>query len=169
MRENGYAAVTSRALAARAGLKAQLVHYYFRTMDDLFLALFQRVASALFARQTQILESEQPLQALWDLTSDPKGVVLGYEFVALANHRKAIRAQIAEFGDRFREGHVKIVARILKERSESKRGTRAALPPIVYAVLLDSVARVLSLESALGMSVGHAQTLAAIQRFIRNA
>ena len=38
MRESGYAAVTSRRLAAKAGLKPQLVHYYFRTMDDLFLA-----------------------------------------------------------------------------------------------------------------------------------
>ena len=33
--EEGYAAVTSRRVGARAGLKPQLVHYYFRTMDDL--------------------------------------------------------------------------------------------------------------------------------------
>ena len=39
MREEGYAAVTSRRVAQRAGLKPQLVHYYFRTMDELFLAL----------------------------------------------------------------------------------------------------------------------------------
>ena len=39
MREEGYAAVTSRRVAAKAGLKPQLVHYYFRTMDDLFIAL----------------------------------------------------------------------------------------------------------------------------------
>ncbi len=44
MLEEGYAAVTSRRLADRAGLKPQLVHYYFRTMDDLFLAVFRRRA-----------------------------------------------------------------------------------------------------------------------------
>ena len=38
--EEGYAAVTSRRVAAKAGLKPQLVHYYFRTMDDLFVAVF---------------------------------------------------------------------------------------------------------------------------------
>ena len=42
--EEGYAAVTSRRVAERAGLKPQLVHYYFRTMEDLFLAVFRRRA-----------------------------------------------------------------------------------------------------------------------------
>lgn len=44
MIEEGYVAVTSRRVAERAGLKPQLVHYYFRTMDDLFLAVFVRRA-----------------------------------------------------------------------------------------------------------------------------
>ena len=44
MLEEGYAAVTSRRVAAQAGLKPQLVHYYFRTMDDLFLAAYRRRA-----------------------------------------------------------------------------------------------------------------------------
>ena len=38
--EEGYAAVTSRRLGARAEVSAQLVHYYFRTMDDLFVEVF---------------------------------------------------------------------------------------------------------------------------------
>jgi TetR/AcrR family transcriptional regulator len=44
MREEGYAAVTSRRVASKAGLKPQLVHYYFRTMDDLFLAILEQGA-----------------------------------------------------------------------------------------------------------------------------
>ena len=44
--EEGYAAVTSRRVAEKAGLKPQLVHYYFRTMEDLFLAVFRRRAEA---------------------------------------------------------------------------------------------------------------------------
>ena len=40
--DEGYAAVTSRRVAEKAGLKPQLVHYYFRTMDDLYLAVFRR-------------------------------------------------------------------------------------------------------------------------------
>ena len=44
MLDDGYAAVTSRRVADKAGLKPQLVHYYFRTMDDLFEAIFRRRA-----------------------------------------------------------------------------------------------------------------------------
>ena len=47
MRDEGYAAVTSRRVAEQAGLKPQLVHYYFRTMDDLFLEMFRRGADRM--------------------------------------------------------------------------------------------------------------------------
>src|SRR6187399_1014731 len=50
MVEEGYAAVTSRRVAAKAGLKPQLVHYYFRAMDDLYLEVFRRRADENFAR-----------------------------------------------------------------------------------------------------------------------
>jgi AcrR family transcriptional regulator len=38
MREEGYGALTSRHVAARAGLNQQTVYYYFETMDGLLLA-----------------------------------------------------------------------------------------------------------------------------------
>ena len=39
LREDGYAALSARSVAERAGLKHQLVYYYFATMDDLLLSL----------------------------------------------------------------------------------------------------------------------------------
>ena len=44
IRDQGYAAVSTRKVAAKAGLKPSLVHYYFPTTDDLFLAVFRRGA-----------------------------------------------------------------------------------------------------------------------------
>ena len=41
MLEEGYAAATSRRVAAKAGVKPALVHYYFPSMDDLFLAVLR--------------------------------------------------------------------------------------------------------------------------------
>ena len=63
MREEGYASVTSRRVATRAELKPQLVHYYFRTMDDLFLALLQRGAEQNRERLEGALASSDPLGA----------------------------------------------------------------------------------------------------------
>src|ERR1700732_219330 len=95
MLEEGYAAVTSRRLADKAGLKPQLVHYYFRTMDDLFLEVFRRRATENAARVDRALAADDSLRALWQLNADPRGAAFTMEFVALANHRKAIRAEIA--------------------------------------------------------------------------
>src|SRR5580700_3956536 len=94
MLEEGYAAVTSRRVAAQAGLKPQLVHYYFRTMDDLFLAVFRRRAEENVTRAERALATDGSLRALWQLNADPRGARFNIEFVALANHRKAIRTEM---------------------------------------------------------------------------
>ncbi len=71
MVEDGYAAVTSRRVAAKAGLKPQLVHYYFRTMDDLFVALVPPGRRAEPRAPGQGPRVAQPLRALWSFSSDP--------------------------------------------------------------------------------------------------
>ena len=160
MLEEGYAAVTSRRVAAAAGLKPQLVHYYFRTMDDLFLALFRRRAEQGLERQARAFESEQPLWAVWELSRDPRGNALTMEFTALANHRKEIRAELAASAERYRCE--------LREGLETvfeRYGVRAEeLPPLVCTILLTSLSRVLVIEhETLGMTTGHAETLAFVE------
>ena len=73
--EEGYAAVTSRRVAERAGLKPQLVHYYFRTMEDLFLEVFRRRAEEGLGVLRTALKSPQPLWALWRFSTSrrPRG------------------------------------------------------------------------------------------------
>jgi AcrR family transcriptional regulator len=161
--EEGYAAVTSRRVAAAAGLKPQLVHYYFRTMDDLFLDVFRRRADEGLARLTQTLNSDQPLQALWDQATDPRGTALTVEFTALANHRKAVRAEIARYAERFREQQAAGLAKALQRAGIDLE----TLPPVVLSVLLTSVSVILVMEQALGMSVGHAETVELVERYLR--
>jgi AcrR family transcriptional regulator len=163
MLEEGYAAVTSRRVAAEAGLKPQLVYYYFRTMDDLFLALFRRRAEQGIERQVQALGAPQPLWALWDLSRDSRGTALTMEFIALANHRKAIRAEIASVAERLRVEQVAGLESVL-----SGYGLRPEqCPPVVFAVLLSSVSRFLVIErEALGMSTGHDATVAFVEAFL---
>ena len=66
MCDEGYAAVSSRRVAEVAGLKSQLVHYHFGTMNNLFLALFRRAEEDFLARQVLSLTSTTPLRSLWE-------------------------------------------------------------------------------------------------------
>jgi AcrR family transcriptional regulator len=163
MLEEGYAAVTSRHVADKAELKPQLVHYYFRTMDDLFLALFRRRAEQGLERQAEALASAQPLWALWDLSRDPRGTSLTMEFIALANHRKAIRAEIASAAERFRAQQVGGLEAVLERYGV---GTERC-PPMVFTVLMSSISRFLVIERVtLGMSTGHEETVAYVEDFL---
>ena len=132
--EEGYAAVTSRRVAAQAGLKPQLVHYYFRTMDDLFLEVFRRRAEENLARFERA-DRRRRLAARTSGGSTPTRAARPsrIEFVALANHRKAIRAEIARYAERFRAAQVEAVARRARRAAASPR---TQMPPIV-ALLAD--------------------------------
>jgi TetR/AcrR family transcriptional regulator len=163
MLSEGYAAVTSRRVAAQAGLKPQLVHYYFRTMDDLYLAVYRRRAEQGLERQAQALASAQPLWALWDLNRDPRGTTLTMEFTALANHRKAIRSEIAASARRYREAQREGI-RIAFARDGVDL---EAYPPMVCAVLMTSISRILIIEEeSLGMSSGHVETVAFVEDWL---
>ena len=163
MLEEGYAAVTSRRVAEKADLKPQLVHYYFRTMDDLFLAAFRRRAEKGLEQQAQALQSSQPLWALWRFSTDPAATAITMEFVALANHRKALKAEIAYYAERFREEQQKALTTALQ-----RYGIDAAqVPPLVWSVLMTSVSQILVMERALGMSAGHAETVEFVERYLR--
>src|ERR1044071_8381096 len=69
MLEEGYAAASSRRVAAKAGGKPALVHYYFPSMDDLFLAVLREGAETNLYRQREALAGDAPLHALWKLNN----------------------------------------------------------------------------------------------------
>ncbi len=161
LRESGYAAVTSRKVAAKAGLKPQLVHYHFRSMDELFLEVYREWAASQIARLESIAESEYPLRGMWELTLDARGALLN-EFIALANHRKDIQQEIAEFGNRYRQTQIGIMDKILKHKGND------GFPwsPGFAAILLNALARSLASESEVGITEGHGETLAIVERFM---
>jgi AcrR family transcriptional regulator len=160
MIEEGYAAVTSRRVAAKADLKPQLVHYYFRSMDDLFLALVRRGAEQNLQRQARALASPQPLRALWAFSSDPMGTTLAMEFSALANHRKAIRTELATYAEQFRQLQSEALASVFGAYGIDPE----EFPPEAVLVLITSISRLLVLEETLGMTTGHAEMRALVER-----
>lgn len=162
VREEGYAAVSSRKVAVRAGLKSQLVHYYFRTMDDLFLALFHRVEAEHFRRLSEAVASKHPLRALWAFSIDVDGPRLTHEFMALAAQRGVIRREMARSAKRTRSIQCALLQRVLEERYVGK----TQIAPLVLSVLFTGAARVMVSEQPLGISVGHAETVAFIEGYL---
>jgi AcrR family transcriptional regulator len=162
MLEEGYAAVTSRRVAAGAGVNAGLVYYYFGTMDELFIAVFRRRAEWMLQRQAEALRSEHPLRALWEVTRNEAATVLNLEFLALGNHRKAIRTEIQAYSRRFRADQLSALATALDDSGIDPE----AWPPGFVALVIDGMARFLRIEEVYDLDIGHHETLATFERLL---
>jgi AcrR family transcriptional regulator len=157
MVEGGYAAVSSRKVAEAAGVKPPLVHYYFATMDDLFLAVFRRLGESGLAAQADVLSAPDPVRAMWAAVGDPQREALNFEFVALANHRPKVKAEIARYAELFRVQQAEAMARVLPAELVS---------PLAAAVFMTCVSRTLLSERALGVTLGHPETLALVEQLL---
>jgi AcrR family transcriptional regulator len=162
MLEEGYAAATSRRVAAKAGVKPALVHYYFPTMDELYLAVFRRGAAVYLERQQEALSSDRPLHAFWDTLTEPKDTRLLLEFMGLANHRKEIRAEITAWSERWREMQITALNFIVREHGLDT----TEFPPAGLAVVIAAIGRTLILEQGLGTSGGHEEAVALVRRLL---
>lgn len=134
-------------MAGKAGVRPALVHYYFSSMDDLFVAVLRAGAERTLQRQRQAVTGDEPLHALWRLNST-QGAQLMLEFMALANHRKAIRTEIAAYAERYGE----MEAAALTEAMRAHGVDMQEFPPVVMSMILTSLARIMPEE--LGSRVG---------------
>src|SRR3954470_321442 len=157
--EEGYAAATSRRVAAQAGVKPALVHYYFPSMDDLFVAVLRHKAESNLQRQRQAMAESEPLHALWQL-SGAQDAQLFTEFLAMANHRKAIRSEIVSYAMRFRDIEEGAMTLALKARGIDLE----SFPPVVMSMIMGSLARMVLHEQGLGITRGHDEARAFIER-----
>ncbi|MGW0179352.1 TetR/AcrR family transcriptional regulator [Nocardia sp. NPDC003345] len=159
IREEGYAAATSRRVAAVAGVKSALVYYYFPTMDDLFVAVMRAGGEKALDRMRHALTADDPLQVLWEINTDPRFTQLNTEFMALANHRKPVGAELKVFAERVRDIETAAVTVVLRSRGVDI----AEFPPVVVSMLLTGAARILCNEGAVGMRQGHAELRAFVE------
>ena len=163
MRNEGYAAVSSRRVAERAGSKTMPVHYHFGSMDDLFLALYRRSEDKHFNRLTKALTSATALRDLWELGRDPADSGLIGEYLALANHRPALREEVARSGERVRAIETAIIASTLKKGGQPQFGDAS---PAVLAFILEAVCRTLVAERALGIEAAHAEIESFVEQIL---
>jgi AcrR family transcriptional regulator len=163
MKEEGYPAVTTRRLASQLGVSNQLVHYYFRTMDDLFLSLMRRRAEANLHGLLKALGAENPLRALWAFNSDPESMKLAIEFVALTNHRKLISEESGRHAEQIRALETETLSRVLSDHGVEAK----TLPAVCLAVMMSSLPRTMAMEAGFGVSLGHRETLELVEGYLR--
>jgi len=164
MLEEGYAGVSSRKVSLRAGLKSKILHYYFATMDDLFIAAFQRREDEHFARFAGAAASATPLRDLWSLAIGSANSKLYLEFNALASHRPKVREFIARSNTRDRISMTTALQSVLRKNGiDTKR-----FPPGVIATVIAGMARVFATDKALGTEEGHAGVLEIVELILNN-
>jgi len=147
----GHPAFSARRIADHAKLKPQLVHYYFRSMDELVVAVFHRTAAEYFKFHDEALSSPSPVRAIWNLNSHLPVARLMLEFVALGKRYPLLREEMRASGEAFRKLQVEAI-----ESCYRQRGLGEGLPcPEALAMLLSALARSLVIEESVGVSTSH--------------
>jgi AcrR family transcriptional regulator len=157
--EEGCDAVTARRLAEALGLKRQIVHYYFRSIEDLIIAVIRRQGEALREHLAAALEQGESQATLWEPGSTTPAAT--FEFMAMATRREGVRAEVSRYMEEFR----RMRADALAKRQVNKRVGHDA-PPLAVATILTAVGQALALEEAIGVSLGHAETRAYVERWL---
>lgn len=164
MLEEGYASVTYRVVAAKAGVTPSLVQYYFPTLDDIFIAAIRRYSERGLAHLTELLEhrTDDPLRAVWEYSWDEATGAMITEFMALGNHRKSIRAEIAAVTENVRKRQLD--ALVAKFGKDAKPIGDLSLPAL--QLLMSGLPKFLNLEEGIGVKSAHAEVTEAFERYI---
>lgn len=162
IRDEGYASVSTRRVAARAGLKPSLVHYYFPTTDDLLVEVSRQGAAQSDRMIEEALASDDPLRALWGFFIDTSRVAMALEFMALANHRPAVREYMPQHSEEMRARQVEILKHMLGDRLDRLDGFDAA----GFSVVLAGIGRAVVMEQGLGVKTGHAEAIRIVEGWL---
>jgi AcrR family transcriptional regulator len=164
MLDDGYAAVTYRAVAAKGGVTAGLVQYYFPSLDDVFIAAIRRRTAQNLERLHDLLQAdpERPLHVLWEYSSEESTAALTTEFLALCNHHKNIGSEIASFTDEVRSLQLDTLA----TASVGRGAGLGELPVEVLLFVLTGIPKLLRLEESVGVSSTHSEVIRAFEHYL---
>jgi AcrR family transcriptional regulator len=165
----GYAAITTRNVAEEAGVNHGLVHYYFGSMEELFLQTLERYTARLTKRQREMYAAPLPFLEKWraamryldeDLESGYQKV--WFELQAMAWNRPPMRTRIARTHGSWLEVLRPAFAAGMDELGIDRRQFSAEAMVALVATFNQGVI----LERLSGADSGHAVLLASIDRWL---
>jgi AcrR family transcriptional regulator len=167
----GYARISTRRLAQEAGVNHGLVHYYFGSMEELFVQVLERFTARLIERQRAMYAADVPFIEKWraawrfheeDLAAGyPK---IWHELQAMAWNEPGLRERLVRVNGEWRG-----VLREAFARGREQYGTETGEPPLDGLVALVMMfAQGAQAERLLGISEGHAELLAWIDGWLQS-
>lgn len=161
LQEDGATKLTASRVADRAGVKPHMVHYYFRSMDDLIVAVVRKHGMTGVTNTARSIASNEPLRGLWQSEMQYKWGAAAMEFGAIAAHHEAVRAEMKHFIEEMRTQQTEAI----REHFEA-HGYETTVPPVTISIILAAVARQLVRERAMEVSLGHEETVEFVEQFL---
>lgn len=165
----GLSEITTRKVADKAGVNQALIHYHFGTMEELLLAVLERVSQSVKERAQQIYRQEDDFVAGWFTEMEAATTTdfergwgkVWLENLTLAANRPRIRQQYVKAASTVRKLHERQVTDML-ERLGVDEGE---YPPEAIVTLLDAITSKLILDRLVGIRTGHEELLRMLRRW----
>ena len=155
----GYAKVTTRRVAAEAGLNHGLVHYYFGSVENLLVRVLERFTDRLTARQRAMYaDPDVPFIEKWRqamrylVGEDVEYEKIWLELQALAWNHPELRERLARVNEKWR----RVLTDAFAEPHE-RYGIEIPLEALVSLVMTFNEGIIL--ERAQGITAGHRELL----------
>jgi AcrR family transcriptional regulator len=167
--EVGYSAITVRKLAERAGVNHGLVHYYFGSMEEVFLQTLERFTERLVERQQRLYAAEVPFVDKWreamrylqaDFESGYQKV--WFELQAMAWNHDEMRDRVAAVLGRW----IAVLQPAFEVGLDEIGVDKDRYPPAAVVALVTTFNQGFMLENLCGVDTGHDDLLAMIDRWL---
>ena len=164
----GYAGVTTRKLAAEAGLNHGLVHYYFGSVENLLVRVLERFTARLTERQRALYaDPDVPFLDKWRqamrflVGDDVEYEKIWLELQALAWNNPELRDRVAQVDEEWR-------AVLTEAFAEPRERYGIDMPLDALVALVMTFNEGIILERAQGITTGHRELLEWIDRWLES-
>jgi TetR/AcrR family transcriptional regulator len=167
--EIGHAAISTRRLAAEAGANQGLVHYYFGSMDELFVQVLERFTERLVARQREMYAADVPFIEKWrtawgfqqeDLKSGYSRIWM--ELQALSWSRPELRPRVAHVNAEWRA----VLREAFTHAAEEYGLDHEEMPVEALVAMTMTFGQGYAIERLEGINDGHDELLDWIERWL---
>jgi AcrR family transcriptional regulator len=153
----GYAGISTRRLAAEAGVNHGLVHYYFGSLENVLAQVLERFTARMIERQRSMYAAETPFLEKWRtamryLVTDTDYQKVWWELQALAWNHPELRERMASVDAEWR-------AVLMDALAEPRERYRLDIPLEALVSLVMTFNSGIILERLAGITTGHQELL----------